>query len=98
MDGTLVLGDRENRGLRPLPGARELLAVLAERALPFRVYTNGTVKTPAQCADALQQAGLPVPADAVLTPASSAVQGFTRRGVPRVKGPCRDGITEPPEA
>jgi 4-nitrophenyl phosphatase len=98
MDGTLVLGDRENRGLRPLPGARELLAVLAERALPFRVYTNGTVKTPAQCADALQQAGLPVPADAVLTPASSAVQVFTRRGFRRVMVLGGKGITEPLEA
>jgi 4-nitrophenyl phosphatase len=98
MDGTLVLGDRENRGLAPLPGAAELFAALAERGIPFRVFTNGTVKTPAQCADALQQAGLPVPAEAVLTPASSAVDVFRRRGHRRVMVLGGKGITEPLEA
>ncbi|RFU20347.1 HAD-IIA family hydrolase [Geodermatophilus marinus] len=98
MDGTLVLGDRENRGLAPLPGAGELFAALAERGLPFRVFTNGTVKTPAQCADALQRAGLPVPAEAVLTPASSAVDVFRRRGHRRVVVLGGKGLTEPLEA
>jgi NagD protein len=98
MDGTLVLGDRDNRGLTPLPGAGEFLALLAERGLPFRIYTNGTVKTPEQCADALQRAGLPVPADAVLTPASSAVDVFRRRGFRRVMVLGGKGITEPLEA
>jgi NagD protein len=98
MDGTLVLGDRDNRGLTPLPGALEFLSLLVERGLPFRIYTNGTVKTPEQCADALQQAGLPVPADAVLTPASSAVDVFRRRGFGRVMVLGGKGITEPLEA
>ena len=98
MDGTLVLGDRENRGLTPLPGALELLSLLTERGLPFRIYTNGTVKTPAQCADALQQAGLPVPSDAVLTPATSAADVFRRRGFRRVMVLGGKGITEPLEA
>ena len=38
MDGTLVLGDRNNKGLRPLPGAQQLFAALTERlwaALPW---------------------------------------------------------------
>ncbi|MGY1617004.1 HAD-IIA family hydrolase [Geodermatophilus sp. SYSU D00691] len=98
MDGTLVLGDRDNRGLAPLPGARELLAALHERGLPFCVFTNGTVKTPAQCADALQATGLPVPADGVLTPASSAVDVFRRRGHRRVMVLGVKGITEVLEA
>jgi 4-nitrophenyl phosphatase len=98
MDGTLVLGDRENQGLVQLPGAAELFAALADLDLPFRVFTNGTVKTPAQCADALRQAGLPVPAEAVLTPASSAVDVFRRRGHRRVMVLGGKGITEPLEA
>ncbi|MGY1708427.1 HAD-IIA family hydrolase [Geodermatophilus sp. SYSU D00758] len=98
MDGTLVLGDRENRGLAPLPGAPELFAALAQRGTPFRVFTNGTVKTPVECAEALQRAGLPVPADAVLTPASSAVDVFRRRGHRRVMVLGGSGITGPLEA
>ena len=98
MDGTLVLGDRNNRGIRALPGAVEFLQVLVERGTPFCVFTNGTVKTPAQCADALQQAGFPVPDDAVLTPATSAAEIFRRRGHRRVMVLGGKGITEPLEA
>jgi 4-nitrophenyl phosphatase len=98
MDGTLVLGDRNNHGIRPLPGAVELLRLLVERDLRFCVFTNGTVKTPKQCADALQQAGFPVPDDAVLTPATSAVEIFRRRGHRRVMVLGGKGITEPLEA
>jgi 4-nitrophenyl phosphatase len=61
MDGTLVLGDRNNKGLTLLPGALDLVSTLTEGNLPFCIFTNGTVKTPEQCVDALQQAGLPFP-------------------------------------
>ncbi|TQN43985.1 NagD protein [Blastococcus colisei] len=98
MDGTLVLGDRDNRGLTPLPGALELLQTLHELSIPFCVFTNGTVKTPAQCADALQQLGLPVTADQALTPASTAVDVFGERGHRRVMVLGGKGITEPLEA
>jgi 4-nitrophenyl phosphatase len=98
MDGTLVLGDRNNRGIRALPGAVEFLQLLVERDTSFCVFTNGTVKTPAQCADALQQAGFPVPDDAVLTPATSAAEIFRRRGHRRVMVLGGKGVTEPLEA
>jgi 4-nitrophenyl phosphatase len=98
MDGTLVLGDRNNRGLRALPGAVDFVRLLVERDLRFCVFTNGTVKTPRQCADALQQAGFPVPDDAVLTPATAAVEVFRRRGHRRVMVLGGKGITEPLEA
>jgi len=97
MDGTLVLGDRNNRGLRPLPGAQELLTTLEEMGIPFCVFTNGTVKTPAQCADALRQIGLPVTAEQALTPASAAVDVFTGAGHRRVMVLGGKGITEPLE-
>jgi 4-nitrophenyl phosphatase len=98
MDGTLVLGDRNNKGLRPLPGAQTLFAALTELGLPFRVFTNGTTRTPLQYAHALRAIGFPVPDDGVLTPTSSAVDVFRRRGYQRVMVLGGKGITEPLEA
>jgi NagD protein len=98
MDGTLVLGDRDNRGIHALPGAVDFVRLLVERDIRFCVFTNGTVKTPRQCADALQQAGFPIPDDAVLTPATTAAQIFRRRGHRRVMVLGGKGITEPLEA
>src|SRR4051794_21779195 len=98
MDGTLVLGDRNNRGIRPLPGAVEFVRLLVDRELRFCVFTNGTVKTPRQCADALQHAGFPIPDDAVLTPASTAAELFRRRGHRRGMVLGGKGITQPLEA
>ena len=97
MDGTLVLGDRNNKGLNPLPGAAYLLATLVERGLPFRVFTNGTTRTPEQYAAALQRIGFPVPDDGVLTPISSAVDVLRGRGHRRVMvlgGPAMTGPLE----
>ncbi|CCG02232.1 HAD-IIA family hydrolase [Blastococcus saxobsidens] len=98
MDGTLVMGDRNNQGLVPLPGALDLVPALVDLGFGFCVYTNGTVKTPAQCADALRRLGLPVTAEQALTPASTAVDVFLERGHRRVMVLGGKGITEPLEA
>jgi NagD protein len=98
MDGTLVLGDRNNKGLLPLPGAVEFVDTLIDRGIPYCVYTNGTVKTPDQCTAALRQAGFTVPDGGVLTPASSAADEFQRLGYRRVMVLGGKGITEPLEA
>lgn len=98
MDGTLVLGDRNNQGLRPLPGAGPLFATLTGLGLPFRIFTNGTSRTPRQYAHALQALGFPVSDDGVLTPASSAVDLLRRRGHRRVMVLGGKGVTEPLEA
>jgi 4-nitrophenyl phosphatase len=98
MDGTLVLGDRNNKGLRPLPGAGPLFAALTELGLPFRIFTNGTSRTPQQYAHALQALHFPVSDDGVLTPASSAVDILRRRGHRRVMVLGGKGVTEPLEA
>ena len=89
MDGTLVMGDRNNQGMVPLPGATSLVQSLADRGTGFCIYTNGTVKTPEQIADVLQGIGLPVAADQALTPASTAVDVFLERGHRR--GECAGG-------
>ena len=95
LDGTLVLGDRSGRGLTPLPGALEITRWAALRRLPFVVFTNGTTKTPGVLAEALRGIGFDLPDDAVMTPASSAVDVLTRRGHRRVLVLGRDGLTEP---
>jgi HAD superfamily hydrolase (TIGR01450 family) len=98
MDGTLVLGDRDNRGLRRLPGAAQLFAALTGLGLPFRIFTNGTTRTPQQYAHALRALGFPVTDDGVLTPASTAVNVLRRRGHRRVMVLGGKGIIEPLEA
>jgi NagD protein len=108
MDGTLVLGDRVNHGLRPLPGAAQMLDWVRGRGLPYVVFTNGTNRAPAHFASVLREAGLGVPDELMMTPASSAVVMFTKRKFSRVMvlggeglaGPLRDAGIEvvPPSA
>ena len=108
MDGTLVLGDRQNHGLRPLPGAIEITRWAAGRGMPFVVFTNGTTRSPAHYARILRDIGFGLPDEAMMTPASSAVRVLTRRGHRRVMvlggpglaGPLREAGLEvvPPEA
>jgi 4-nitrophenyl phosphatase len=80
MDGTLALGDRVNHGLRPLPGAVDMLAWVRDRQLPYMVFTNGTNRSPRHFASVLREAGLDVPDSRMMTPATSAVVMFTKRG------------------
>jgi 4-nitrophenyl phosphatase len=84
MDGTLVLGDKHNTGLRALPGAARMLDELKRRGLPYVILTNGTVRTPQQYAVMLRNAGLAVRADRVMTPASIAADYLLRRGFKRI--------------
>lgn len=95
MDGTLALGDRVNHGLSPLPGAVEMLRWVRSRNLPYLVFTNGTNRAPAHFARVLRDAGLDVPDERMMTPASSAVVMFTRRGYQRVMVLGGDGLTGP---
>jgi HAD superfamily hydrolase (TIGR01450 family) len=95
LDGTLVLGDRNNQGLAPLPGALEITRWVAGRGLPFAVFTNGTTKTPQHLARTLGSIGFELRDDAVLTPASSAVAVFVRRGYRRVLVLGGDGLAGP---
>ena len=84
MDGTLVLGDRTSNGLRPLPGALEITRWAARRGRPYVVFTNGTNRTPAAYARIMRELGFPLPDEAMLTPASSAVRVLLRAGHQRV--------------
>lgn len=95
LDGTLVLGDRHNRGLVPLPGALEITRWVTRQGLPFAVFTNGTTKTPRQYAQTLRSIGFELPDDALLTPASSAAAVFIRRRHGRVLVLGGEGLAGP---
>jgi 4-nitrophenyl phosphatase len=95
MDGTLVLGDRQNQGLRALPGAVELTQALDRRGIPFAVFTNGTTRPPAKYAQTLRALGIPVPDSNMLTPASAAIAHFTDIGHRRIMVLGGEGLAEP---
>jgi 4-nitrophenyl phosphatase len=95
LDGTLVLGDRQNHDLRPLPGAVEITSWAAGHGLPFVVFTNGTTRTPARLAEIMREIGFALPDGAMMTPASSAVRVLGRQGHQRVMALGGPGLTEP---
>jgi NagD protein len=97
MDGTLVLGDQHNHGLAPLPGALEITEWLERRGVPFVVFTNGTTRPPADYARSLRQAGFTLADAAMLTPAVSAADLFTRLKFRRVLALGGEGLREPLE-
>lgn len=85
MDGTLVLGDAKSGGHQPLPGAIDLLKLLRRRAIPFRIFTNGTLKTPQTYAASLRHAGLDVSDGEMMTPSTSAAAWFEKRGIRKIR-------------
>jgi len=95
MDGTLVLGDRANHGLAPLPGAVDMLAWARGRGVPYVVFTNGTNRAPAHFARVLREAGLDVPDERMMTPATSAAVMLARRRVKRVMLLGGEGLAAP---
>jgi NagD protein len=95
MDGTLVLGDRRNHGLKPLPGAIDVTNRLAERGVSYVVVTNGTTRTPQEYAQTLRGIGFDVDDDEVITPATSAVDVFARSGFRRVLVLGNEGLIHP---
>jgi HAD superfamily hydrolase (TIGR01450 family) len=95
VDGTLVLGDQRNHGPKPLPGALQLTRWLASRGIPFVLYTNGTARPPEDYARSLREAGFALDDRAFLTPASSAVELFVRRGYRRVLTLGGEGLAAP---
>ncbi len=95
MDGTLVLGDERNHGLNPLPGALEITHWLSERGIAFAVFTNGTTRPPEEYAATLRKLGFSLADEAMLTPVSSAVDLFVKRGYRRVLVLGGDGLAMP---
>lgn len=98
MDGTLVLGDRMNKGLRPLPGALDFIKRLTKCEQPFVIMTNGTTRTPEEYTEALREIGFPLPDNVVITPSSVAAEYLSRRNFGRVMALGCEGVWRPLEA
>lgn len=95
VDGTLALADKNLSGYQPLPGARELLALLRQREVPYVGFTNGSAKTPAQLAHALTHIGIKLDEQQMLTPVSVALDLFKRRRYKRVLVLGGEGVWKP---
>jgi len=95
MDGTLVLGDKTNHRLNPLPGALEITSWLTECHVPFVLFTNGTARAPQDYVGTLRDVGFVLPDFGVMTPASSAADLFRRRGYKRILTLGGDGLNKP---
>lgn len=95
VDGTLALADKQLSGYQPLPGARELLALLRQREIPYVGFTNGSAKTPAQLSQALTHIGIEIDELHMLTPVSVALDLFKRRGYKRVLVLGGEGVWKP---
>src|SRR5258707_5304361 len=95
MDGTLVLGDKRNKGLKALPGAVDFLAHLRKRGTPFVLLTNGTVRPPRAYVDELKHAGISVEAAQIMTPASVAAEYLSAKGYKRVLVLGGEGVGGP---
>ena len=95
MDGTMVLGDQRNHGLKPLPGALEFTQLLNSCGIPYLFFTNGTARTPHHYAEALRAAGFVLPDNFMMTPVCSAVEVFMKRGYKRIMVLGGDGIIIP---
>jgi HAD superfamily hydrolase (TIGR01450 family) len=78
VDGTLV--QRAGSGVRPLPGAKEVLDAIRASGRPSVLFTNGSHMPPASFARELREAGLPVDDDQVLTPLCSVQTYLERHG------------------
>ena len=95
MDGTLVLGDKRNHGLNPLPGAIEFLTLLSKRNIPFVVLTNGTVRSAKDYAPVLSKIGLPIAEESMMTPSSVAAEYFVSRQYKRIMVLGCEGVWQP---
>jgi HAD superfamily hydrolase (TIGR01457 family) len=73
MDGTLYLGERV------LPGAREMLDLLAGKHVPFFLFTNNSSRSKEDYLHKLEKLGLPVNADQVVTSGDATIHYLQRK-------------------
>ena len=95
LDGTLALGDSKGHGLMPLPGAVELLARFNRERIPYVVFTNGTLRTPAETAQKLRGAGFDITDAQAMTPSSVAADFFARKKISPVLVLGCEGVWRP---
>jgi HAD superfamily hydrolase (TIGR01450 family) len=97
MDGTLVLGDRNNHGIHDLPGAAEFVDHLKQKGVPCVSFTNGTVRTSPDIAAKLDAVGIHFAPEQIFTPSSVAADYFTRKHFKRILVLGGEGVSKPLE-
>jgi len=78
VDGTLVLRGPDGRGA-PQPGAVEVIERIHASGRPLMLFTNGSHVGAGVIARGLQEDGLPIAEDEVMTPIESATTYLLRR-------------------
>jgi HAD superfamily hydrolase (TIGR01458 family) len=86
LDGVFYVGEEV------IPGAPEVLADLVERGVPHLLLTNTTSRPRSALVEKLARLGIPVEAEAILTPAVAAGDHLRARGA-RVVAPFLDART-----
>ena len=76
----------------PVPGAREALARIRERALPLRIISNTTTRTSDELAAKMRAMGMHVDAREVISPPRVAAQMLRARRVKRARLVVSDAI------
>jgi NagD protein len=97
MDGTLVLGDRLNKDIKPLPGAVDLIRLLRERDVAVVLLTNGTGRPPEAYLEKMRGIGFALPEASIITPSSVAADHFRKRKLTRVMVLGGEGVWRPIE-
>jgi HAD superfamily hydrolase (TIGR01450 family) len=95
MDGTLVLGDHASGGHVALPGAVDLIAHIRAKGIPFRIFTNGSAKSPKIYAASLRRAGFELADEEFMTPTTVAAAWFLQKGIKRVRVLGDPGVEVP---
>lgn len=95
MDGTLVLGDKRNKGLKPLPGAIEFIKHLNKKDIPYVLLTNGTVRPAKVYIPTLRALGLPLRENVTMTPSTVASEYFLHKKYKRILVLGCDGVWKP---
>ena len=95
MDGTLILGDKKNNNMIPLPGAIAFITLLKKKNIPYVVMTNGTARSPAAYIKVLREAGIPMSSNTMMTPSSVAAEYFVQQGHKRIMVLGCPGTWEP---
>lgn len=97
LDGTLVLGDARNHGMRALPGALEFVAHLRAKKIPFVALTNNTIRVPTDIANELKAAGFDLSSREIVTPSTVAAEYFAAKMLKTVMVMGHEGATGPIE-
>jgi len=90
LDGVLVKG----KAMKPFPDAADFVALLRDEHIPFRIVTNNSTKTPEGIVRRLQENGIPILSQEIVSPLSICPQVLQERGVETLFVMGSDGLKE----